>query len=116
MLFILGDYKRSLDIYKALSEKFEPSNRDPEIFYNISEMVQLGKFMCAMTGGDKHKAYHSIQKFAEKNLFKRAQGLGKAKILRYLIYVMYFIHGFRTFNRDFIKNSFYYYIKRCVNE
>lgn len=62
-------------------------------------MVQLGKYMCAITGGDKDKAYDSIQKYADKRLFKQIQTMGKVKIFRYLIYMMYFIHGLRNFNR-----------------
>ncbi len=114
-MFLLGDYKRSLDLFKDLSEKFEGS-RDAAISYSVSEMVQIGKFMCSITGGNKAKAYESIQKYAEKAMLKKAQALGKNRIYRYLILLMYFLHGFRTFNRDFIKNSYYYYIKRVVNE
>lgn len=62
-------------------------------------MVQLAKYMCAITGGDKEKAYNSIQKYAEKRLLKQAQTSGKVKLFRYLIYMMYFIHGLRNFNK-----------------
>lgn len=49
-------------------------------------------------------------------MFKRAQGIGRTKMHRYMVYMMYFIHGLRVFDRDFIKNSYYLYIKRAVNE
>lgn len=104
-----------MDIYKDLTEKFEGA-RDAAIAFNLSEMVQLGKFMCAITGGNKTKAYESIQKYAEKTMLKKAQALGKNKLYRYLLLLMYFIHGFKIFNRDFIKTGYYYYIKKMVNE
>lgn len=79
-------------------------------------MVQVAKFICAISGGNKIKAYNSIQKYADKHMFKRAHGIGKIKMHKYLVYMTYFIHGLKVFERDFIKNSFYLYVKRCVNE
>ena len=56
-LFLLGDYKRALDVYKDLSEKCEEGNRDGHIQYNLSEMIQISKFMQAILGGHRNKAY-----------------------------------------------------------
>lgn len=68
------------------------------------------------SGGNKIKAYESIKNYAEKSMLKRAHGISKAKMYRYLVYIIYFLHGFRVFDKDFIKNSYYYYIKKAVNE
>lgn len=62
------------------------------------------------------KAYESIKKFADKYMFKRAYSIGKTKMHRYLVYILYFLHGFKIFDRDFIKNSFYQYLKQSVNQ
>lgn len=79
-------------------------------------MVTITKFLNALTGGNKNKAYDSITKFAEKIMFKRAHGLGKIKLYRFELYIMYIMHGLKIFDRDFAKTSFYYYLKRTVNE
>lgn len=49
-------------------------------------------------------------------MIKRVAGLGKMKLNRYLIFLLYFFHCFKVFNKDFIKNNFYYFIKKNVNE
>lgn len=54
---MLGDYKRSVDLYKDLAEKFEANERDQIIYYNICEMIQIGKCMHAFLGGNKIKTY-----------------------------------------------------------
>lgn len=79
-------------------------------------MIQLNKCMHAFFGGQRMKAYESIKAHAEKTMLKRAHGIGKQKIYRYLVYITYFMHGFRIFDKDFIKNSYYYYIKKGVND
>ena len=86
LMFLLGDYKRATDLYKNLVEKFKASERDPAIFYSLSEMIQLSK------------------------------ALGKQKLHRYMVYLVYFMHGFRVFNPEFVRHVFYYYVKKTVNE
>jgi len=79
-------------------------------------MIQLSKALNSFTGiHNKVKAYESIQSYADQFMFKRASSIHKYKLHRYLIYILYFLHGFRIFNKEFIKGSFYYYIKKVVN-
>jgi hypothetical protein len=61
---LIGDYKKSLELYKDLAEKFESSDKDQLIFYNICEMIQLTKCMYAFFGGQRMKAYESIKAHA----------------------------------------------------
>lgn len=49
-------------------------------------------------------------------MIKKAANISKYKLNRYLIYLLYFFHCFKVFNKDFIKNNFYYFIKKNVNE
>jgi hypothetical protein len=49
-------------------------------------------------------------------MIKKVAGISKFKLNRYLTYLLYFFHCFKVFNREFIKNNFYYYIKKNVNE
>lgn len=115
-LFLLGDYRRALDVYKDLADKCEEGKRESAIVYSLGEMVTISKFMNALAGGNKSKSYESIVKFAEKSMFKRAHTLGKLKLYRYELYIMYILHGLKIFERDFVKNCLYYYLKRTVNE
>jgi len=79
-------------------------------------MIQLGICMHAFSGGNRQKAHDSIKAYAEKTMLKRVHGIGKQKLYRYLIYITYFMHGFKNFDKDFVKNTYYYYIKKGVND
>ena len=117
LMFLLGDYKRATDLYKNLVEKFKASERDPAIFYSLSEMIQLSKALgCSPPPPPKYKVYSSIENYASKDMMRRANTLGKQKLHRYMVYLVYFMHGFRVFNPEFVRHVFYYYVKKTVNE
>ena len=80
-------------------------------------MIQISKCLNFISNNfkDKTKVYDSLQKYAEKTMLGRIQGVNKLKVYRYLIYYIYFAHCFKIFNKDFIKGQFYYYIKKYVN-
>lgn len=82
-------------------------------------MIQLGKCLNIFSPNNANinrmKVYESIEKYAEKFMIKKVAGLGKMKLNRYLIFLLYFFHCFKVFNKDFIKNNFYYFIKKNVN-
>ena len=53
---------------------------------------------------------------ASKEMMRRANTLGKQKLHRYMVYLVYFMHGFRVFSESFVRQTFYYYGKKTVNE
>ena len=60
-------------------------------------MIQMCKFMHAVQGGNKSKAYESIIKHAEKTMFKKAIGISKLKLYRYFVFIVFVLHGFKIF-------------------
>ena len=59
-------------------------------------MIQMSKFMQAIQSGHRNKAYESIVKYAEKNMFKRAV-TNKIKMYKYFIFILFAIHGLKIF-------------------
>ena len=49
-------------------------------------------------------------------MFKKAVTLSKSKLYKYFIYIIYILHGFKLFDKDFTKSVLYLYIKKAVNE
>ena len=62
-------------------------------------MIQLSKALgCFAADTPKSKVYYSIESYASKEMMRRANTLGKQKLHRYMVYLVYFMHGFRVFS------------------
>ena len=94
----------------------EEGNRDSNILFNLSEMIQINKFINAMMGANRNKAYDSITKHADKHMLKKAMNIGRLRLYKYFLFITYVMHGFKIFDRDFAKGVLYFYIKKSVNE
>lgn len=112
-MLILEDYRRAYDIYKNLAGK--RSNRDPSIEFNLSEMIQLclamSKFLNIKI---RSEPYYEIQKYAAK-ILTHYNTASRIKHVKYLIFLLYCMHTFRSFDKDFIKEVFYPNLKQCFN-
>jgi len=58
----------------------------------------------------------SIEKHADNFLFRKAASFGKSKLHRYMMFLIFAYHGFKTFNRQFIRFNYYFFIKKIVND
>lgn len=108
-MFLLSDYKRSYDIYKYLAGKLE--GRHIMIETNLAEMIQycigMSKYHNLKLRTDP---YGSIEKYSA-NIFEKYREKSRLRHIRYLIFMTYIFHTFRTFNRNYIRTAFYSQIK-----
>lgn len=94
---MIEDYKRAYDIYRSLVSKME--KRNPMIENNLSEMIQLCLTMSKFHNTKiKSDPYNEIEKYADK-IFKYYETKGKLRLKKYLLFLIYTFHTFRTFDR-----------------
>jgi len=61
-------------------------------------MITLSKALgCFMVDNPKTKVYNSIEEHA-RELLRRAAALGRFRLHRFMLFLVYIIHGFRIFN------------------
>lgn len=62
----------------------------------------------------KSDPYNEIEKYVEK-IFRFYENKSKLRLKKYLIFLVYAFHTFRTFNREFIRSNFYPQIKQIFS-
>lgn len=111
-LFLVEDYKKAYDVYRYVASKLE--NRNPMIEYNLAEMIHLCLAMSKFHHGMKLRSdpFREIEKYASKILefYNRKSNLRHKK---YLIFLMYVFHTFRSFEKSYIRGEYYSHIKQA---
>lgn len=113
-MFLVEDYKRAYDIYKNLADKMK--GRNSFIEYNLSEMIQVCLAMSKFFGVKiRSDPYSEIEKYGNK-ILSYYSNKSRLRHKRYLVFLLYSFHSFKTFNKDFIKEVFHNNLKASFSQ